>query len=281
MVDKLAKYFGGLKAVDEVSLAARRGSVHALIGPNGSGKTTFINVVTGLYVATGGTITFVGRDITKLAPHERNRSGLARTFQNIRVFRGLSVLGSNDAGKSTTLRCISGLVDHVSGEIKLAGQSIRGLKPEAIVRLGISRVPEGRRVFPGLTVRENILLGASNRKNVPRRQMEDEVDGMLDIFPDLKRLCGLTDGNLSRHLAVLQEADLVSLEKGYDQNRPQTLCRLTPSGRTRFLDYLGVLEQVVRDAAQAAGRPQNAAGRSQAADDRPAGHDRSGLAKPV
>lgn len=96
-------------------------------------------------------------------------------------------------------------------------------------------------------------------------------------FPDLKRLCGLTDGNLSRHLAVLQEADLVSLEKGYDQNRPQTLCRLTPSGRTRFLDYLGVLEQVVRDAAQAAGKPQNAAGKTQGA----AGHDRSGLAEPV
>ncbi|MCJ2032474.1 transcriptional regulator [Methylobacterium sp. J-043] len=100
-------------------------------------------------------------------------------------------------------------------------------------------------------------------------------------FPDLKRLCGLTDGNLSRHLAVLQEADLVSLEKGYDQNRPQTLCRLTPSGRSRFLDYLGVLEQVVRDAAQAAGKPQNAAGRSQAAEDRPAAQDRSGLAEPV
>ncbi|WP_411903684.1 transcriptional regulator [Methylorubrum thiocyanatum] len=101
-------------------------------------------------------------------------------------------------------------------------------------------------------------------------------------FPDLKRLCGLTDGNLSRHLAVLQEADLVSLEKGYDQNRPQTLCRLTPSGRTRFLDYLGVLEQVVRDAAQAAGKPQNAVGKTQGAagHDR-SGHDRSGLAEPV
>ncbi|KAB7783137.1 transcriptional regulator [Methylorubrum populi] len=106
-------------------------------------------------------------------------------------------------------------------------------------------------------------------------------------FPDLKRLCGLTDGNLSRHLAVLQEADLVSLEKGYDQNRPQTLCRLTPSGRTRFLDYLGVLEQVVRDAAQAAGKPQNAAGKTQGAaghdrsgHDR-SGRDRSGLAEPV
>ncbi|GLS44078.1 transcriptional regulator [Methylobacterium brachythecii] len=73
-------------------------------------------------------------------------------------------------------------------------------------------------------------------------------------FPDLRRLCGLTDGNLSRHLAVLQEADFVSLEKGYDHNRPQTVCRLTPRGRSRFLQYLGVLEQVVRDAAKGAGK---------------------------
>lgn len=75
-------------------------------------------------------------------------------------------------------------------------------------------------------------------------------------FPDLKRLCGLTDGNLSRHLAVLNEADLVSLEKGQAQKRPQTVCRLTVQGRSRFLDYLAVLEQVVRDAAKAAERTQ-------------------------
>lgn len=73
-------------------------------------------------------------------------------------------------------------------------------------------------------------------------------------FPDLKRLCGLTDGNLSRHLSVLSEADFVSLEKGVSHNRPQTICRLTSSGRQRFLGYLAVLEQVVRDAARAAER---------------------------
>ena len=71
-------------------------------------------------------------------------------------------------------------------------------------------------------------------------------------FADLKGLCGLTDGNLSRHLQVLQEAELVELQKGYDRNRPLTVCRLTPAGRRRFLDYLAVLEQVVRDAAKAA-----------------------------
>ena len=72
------------------------------------------------------------------------------------------------------------------------------------------------------------------------------------VFGDLKQMCGLTDGNLSRHLQVLQEAGLVAIEKGYDHNRPQTIVRISPAGKQRYLDYLAVLEQVVRDAASAA-----------------------------
>ena len=71
-------------------------------------------------------------------------------------------------------------------------------------------------------------------------------------FGDLKELCRLTDGNLSRHLQVLQEARLVEISKGVEANRPQTLCRITAQGRRRYLGYLAVLEQVVRDAASAA-----------------------------
>ena len=70
-------------------------------------------------------------------------------------------------------------------------------------------------------------------------------------FADLRQLCGLTDGNLSRHLQVLQEAGLVEVIKGLEGNRPRTVCRLTRSGRRRFLDYLAVLEGLVRDAARA------------------------------
>ena len=71
-------------------------------------------------------------------------------------------------------------------------------------------------------------------------------------FGDLKEFCRLTDGNLSRHLQVLQDAKLVEISKGFEANRPQTLCRITLQGRRRYLDYLTVLEQVVRDAASAA-----------------------------
>lgn len=70
-------------------------------------------------------------------------------------------------------------------------------------------------------------------------------------FNDLKQLCALTDGNLSRHLSVLEEANMVEIIRGHDRNRPQTICRITASGRRRYLDYLETLEQVVRDAAGA------------------------------
>lgn len=70
-------------------------------------------------------------------------------------------------------------------------------------------------------------------------------------FNDLKTLCGLTDGNLSRHMQVLQEAGLVDVAKSFEQNRPQTICRLTTDGHKRYMEYLAVLEQVVRDAAVA------------------------------
>jgi len=70
------------------------------------------------------------------------------------------------------------------------------------------------------------------------------------IFNDLKQLCSLTDGNLSRHLSVLEAEDMVEITKGQEHNRPQTFCRITKAGRERFLEYLSTLEQVVKDAAK-------------------------------
>ena len=70
------------------------------------------------------------------------------------------------------------------------------------------------------------------------------------VFNDLKQLCSLTDGNLSRHLRVLETEKMVDIVKGHDRNRPQTICRITPAGRRRYLEYLSTLEQVVKDAAK-------------------------------
>ena len=91
-LENLQKHFGGLKAVDGIDLEVTCGTVHALIGPNGSGKTTSLNVLNGIYKPTAGKIIVDGVDVTDLAPHERAGHGVGRTFQNIRLFPALSVL---------------------------------------------------------------------------------------------------------------------------------------------------------------------------------------------
>ena len=107
---------------------------------------------------------------------------------SLRVEQGevVTLLGANGAGQSTTLRTISGLLRPASGEVWFDGQPIHDMAPEKIVRLGISHVPEGRRIFPGLTVRENIMLGTSNRGRLPKKQMAEEVAEMFEIFPVIK-----------------------------------------------------------------------------------------------
>jgi branched-chain amino acid transport system ATP-binding protein len=97
-VRKLTKVFGGLHALDGVDLVVPVGRVVGLIGPNGSGKTTLFNIVTGILRPTSGKILFNGRDITGSPPHVTCRLGIARTFQQIRLFSGLSVVDNVVAG---------------------------------------------------------------------------------------------------------------------------------------------------------------------------------------
>ena len=122
--------------------------------------------------------------------------GLTVRYGEIEAVHGISLsveagevvtlLGGNGAGKSTTLRAISGLTRAAAGEIVFDGRSIVALGPEAIVRLGIAHVPEGRRIFPGLSARENIMLGASNRGRIAKAQLVKESDEMFDLFPDIR-----------------------------------------------------------------------------------------------
>ncbi len=91
-IDGVGKSFGGLRAVNNVSFSVARGQLVAVIGPNGAGKTTLFNLITGVYPVTAGIIRFAGRELQGLPPHEVTALGVARTYQNIRLFRGMSVL---------------------------------------------------------------------------------------------------------------------------------------------------------------------------------------------
>jgi len=91
-VCELSCRFGGLVALDRLSFAVRAGEIFGVIGPNGAGKTTLFNLISGVTPASGGTVRWRGEPIATLPPHQRNRLGIARTFQNLRLFDGLSVL---------------------------------------------------------------------------------------------------------------------------------------------------------------------------------------------
>ena len=100
----VAKHFGGVKALRDVSLTIHQGEIYGLIGPNGAGKTTFFNCMTGLYVPDGGGFTFVGAPLLADAPHKAAERGIARTFQNIRLFANMTALENVMVGRHVRTR---------------------------------------------------------------------------------------------------------------------------------------------------------------------------------
>jgi branched-chain amino acid transport system ATP-binding protein len=126
-------------------------------------------------------------------------------YGNIHALKGISLtvdegeivtlIGSNGAGKSTTLKTISGLLRPRSGEILLAGSRIDGLRADQVVKLGITQAPEGRRVFPRMSVRENLEMGAFQRQKGP--DLDVDFDRVLGLFPRLRERIDQAGGTLS------------------------------------------------------------------------------------
>jgi branched-chain amino acid transport system ATP-binding protein len=107
----------------------------------------------------------------------------------------VTLLGANGAGKSTTLRAISGIVKPKEGEIIFEGRNIIGLPPYEIVKLGIAMVPEGRRIFPNLTVLENLLIGAYSRRD--SKGVKEDLEWIFNLFPVLRERSSQNAGTLS------------------------------------------------------------------------------------
>src|SRR5512132_977212 len=107
----ISKRFGGLQALSDVGLTIQRGQVYGLIGPNGAGKTTFFNVITGLYTPDSGTFELAGKPYVPAAAHEVAKAGIARTFQNIRLFAEMTAIENVMVGRH--IRTQSGLIGAV------------------------------------------------------------------------------------------------------------------------------------------------------------------------
>jgi branched-chain amino acid transport system ATP-binding protein len=139
-LEALTKRFGGLTAVDGLTLEVAPGEVHGLIGPNGSGKSTTLNLISGLYVPTSGTIRLAGADVTRLNAARRTQRGLARTFQNIRLFPKLTVRENVMVGR--TPRTTAGLLSVLlrAPAMRAEERSIREAAMAALAEVGL----EGR-----------------------------------------------------------------------------------------------------------------------------------------
>ncbi len=132
-VKQLSIQFGGLHAVDGLDMTIRKGQLYGLIGPNGAGKTTVFNMLTGVYKPTSGSIFLDGENITGKSPIEINRIGIARTFQNIRLFKNMSVLdnaksGLHNEAKYTAIEGVLRLPRYFKEEKRITEKAIELLK---------------------------------------------------------------------------------------------------------------------------------------------------------
>ncbi len=141
-------------------------------------------------------------------------NALEASYGAVRALHGVSIgveegaivalLGANGAGKSTTLKAVSGMVKPASGSIEFAGQTLNDMTPNQIVRLGIAHVPEGRKIFKDLTVSENLRMGAYSRRD--KAEINQDFAMVLDLFPRLgersKQLGGSLSGGEQQMLAI-------------------------------------------------------------------------------
>jgi branched-chain amino acid transport system ATP-binding protein len=139
VVSGVAKRFGGLTALAEVSLDVPRGGIYGLIGPNGAGKTTLFNVVTGVYGPDGGTVTFEGVRVSGMKPHDIAAHGIARTFQNIRLFANMTALENVMVGRHVRTR--AGVIGAVlrGARTRAEEAAIEGRAHEILDYCGIAR----------------------------------------------------------------------------------------------------------------------------------------------
>jgi len=151
----------------------------------------------------------------------------------------VTVLGANGAGKTTILKTISGVLDPLKGSVEFQGKSIQRMDPDKIVRLGISHVPEGREVFPFLTVRENLAMGAFLRKN--RDEVAQDLERIYGYFPRLKERLDQPAGQLSGG-----EQQMLAISRAL-MNRPKVLLLDEPSlGLSPLLvkEIFGIIRRV-------------------------------------
>ena len=214
-VANVSKRFGGLQALSDVGLTIERGQVYGLIGPNGAGKTTFFNVLTGLYTPDSGTFELAGKPYTPTAVHEVAKAGIARTFQNIRLFAEMTALENVMVGRH--VRTHSGIVGAVlrTPGFKKEEAAIMARAKELLDYVGIGRfadyksrtlsygdqrrleIARALATDPQLIALDEPAAGMNATEKVQLRELIDRIRNdnrtILLIEHDVKLVMGLCD----------------------------------------------------------------------------------------
>src|SRR6186997_1582295 len=192
-VENVSLSFGGVKAVSDVSFDIRKGEIRAIIGPNGAGKTSMLNVINGFYHPQQGRITFEGEARARMRPHEAASGGIARTFQNVALFRGMTALDNIMAGRTLKmhsnffwqmLRVGPALQEEVAHR-RHVEEIIDFLKIQEIRRVPVGRLPYGlqKRVELGraLAMEPELLLLDEPMAGMNLEEKEDMSRFVLDV----------------------------------------------------------------------------------------------------
>ncbi len=192
-LNRISLAFGGVTVLDDVSFDIREGEIRAIIGPNGAGKSSMLNVINGFYHPDDGTITYKGETRTRMRPDQAARQGIARTFQNIALFRGMSTLDNIMTGRNTMMRrnflwqaLYLGPARREEMEHRAQVEKvIEFLEIEAIRRVPVGRLPYGlqKRVELGraLAAEPDLLLLDEPMAGMNSEEKEDMCRFVLDV----------------------------------------------------------------------------------------------------
>ena len=195
-IEAVSKAFGGLKAVDDVTFAVEPGELISIIGPNGAGKTTLFNLLTGQLAPTGGRVLFEGRDISRLAPSQRARLGLGRTFQISKTLTSMSVLENAMIGAFLHHRTLADAADKAAKALDMVGLGARARDRSASLTLGERRRLEVARALamePRIVLLDEVMAGLN----------QSEVQEIIDLVQKLNA-GGLTFLVIEHNLKVVR-----------------------------------------------------------------------------
>jgi len=234
-VQYVSKYFGGVQAISQVSLEVRRGEIVSIIGPNGAGKTTLLNMVSGFYHPDGGAIFLDDRDMTSLAPSRIAALGIARTFQNIALFRGMTVLDNLMLGRHThmrtgvltaMLRFGPALREEVAHR-QFVEDVIEFLEIEALRKRPVGSLPYGlqKRVELGraLAAQPRILLLDEPMGGMNVEEKEDMARFILDVNEEWGTTIVLIEHDMGVVMDISQRVIVLDLGEKIAEGTPQAV----------------------------------------------------------